>query len=170
MSRVSRRGRTSRQGREIYRGVASAPPGWVLKLVQATSMSMTYFVDTLWRYVQLDVIGSGYLRMNRKVLYEDSVEDEGREEGRGFDAVREAHFEFLQGCFGGCFVDDEERLDGWSKFVRGSFFGLVSTCDTFCGNVEGFFERGCHMFGEIPGGWDIFGAEVQRQHKVIAYV
>ncbi|KAI8614025.1 gamma-tubulin complex component protein [Chytriomyces sp. MP71] len=110
----------------------------------ALRQSMMYFVDSVWSYVQMDVLAAEYHKLLRAITqpsYDSATASVLSTPD--FEDIQAAHSQFLDACLAGCFLDGAMK-----KFVGGTLRSALGTCDAFVGIVE----RGVGV-GGFSGGY-----------------
>ncbi|KAJ3028840.1 UNVERIFIED_CONTAM: Gamma-tubulin complex component 4, partial [Siphonaria sp. JEL0065] len=130
--------------------------------VWATRSAMMFFVDSLWGYVQMDVLASEFHKLQAVVTATAGADAESGD----FEAIQKGHREFLDTCLKSLFLEDGGgaggkegsggAVGGMKKFVGGSLKSCLGTCDLFAGIVRNRLGRGgAGMDGEdVRKLWD----------------
>ncbi|KAJ3131753.1 Gamma-tubulin complex component 4 [Physocladia obscura] len=120
---------------------------------------MMFFVDSLWAYVQMDVLASEYHKLQftitapaSELLEHVASSTVSPTHSGDFDSIQRAHTEFLDASLRGCFceTDDSGGGSGMKKFVGSTLKNCLVTCEGF----TGFVERTINSGGMSDGGWN----------------
>ncbi|KAI9353762.1 Spc98 family-domain-containing protein [Obelidium mucronatum] len=125
----------------------------VMTKIWAIRAAMMFFVDSLWGYVQMDVLASEYHKLQSVITLPAGGGESGGSSGGDFEAILKAHQEFLAACLRGLFLEDNGGatkegggVGGMKKLVGGTLKSCLGACEVFVG-IVGRAHSG-------PSGWN----------------